>query len=83
MQCPANRKGTPTMASPMSVDHPELFAFPIVLDPSAMPSKELSLYLAVMHHGLATLSNHGTPASKETVTRTAEFFRHYLLDETR
>ncbi len=64
--------GTPAL------DHPELFALPLVIDPSGLQPRELCLYLSVMHHGFASMSNHGTPTSKETITRTANYFLSYL-----
>lgn len=61
----------------------ELEAAPLVLtmiDPSSLNTDaKLALYLAVIHHGMACLSMaEMKPASKQTVTVTAEHFLTYF-----
>lgn len=66
------------MTTGTPVEHPDLFTLPMVVDPSKLTTKQFALYLAVMHHGFAALSERGVPTSKNTVTVTADYFYDYL-----
>lgn len=54
------------------------FVLPLVIDPSTLSEEQFALYLAVIHHGLSCFANTPmTPASKDTVMRTADAFLAY------
>lgn len=55
------------------------FVIPLPAPPADMNKVEFSLYLSVLHHGFACLwDGDMTPASKQTVTVTADWFLDYL-----
>lgn len=57
------------------------FILPLVVDTGKMDNVQLALYLAVMHHGFACFwEGDMTPASKQTVTVTSDWFLDYLKD---
>lgn len=55
------------------------FVLPLTVDTGSMDNVQLALYLAVMHHGFACFwEGEMTPASKQTVTVSADWFLDYL-----